>query len=243
MNMRTIQILLLSLFLLPCLSTAQDTLHVGTQLKTEKLNVGSSKSYIHYRLMKDGSKIPFSINRITLESKGASLVISQQNNSGEQSWKLETVVNARTLVTDTHVRESPEKRESYQFGKEAVTGIADDTKADNSDFRIDLSEPTFNFEIDFIFLQSINWSDHESVVMNFYHPGGSLPPAYYEFVRDGEERLSLANGITVDTWIIMTDYNGQPPARFWITKDTNEIIKQETDLMERAGFTFVKQLM
>jgi hypothetical protein len=53
----------------------------------------------------------------------------------------------------------------------------------------------------------------------------------------------LASGTEVETWVIFTDYNGQLPARFWISKANNEVIRQDTDAMEMAGFKFVKQII
>ncbi len=240
--MRYITILFIVLFV-PFTSFAQDTLRAGHSFETKQLELDQTKTYVHYQKFKDGRTFPRSMKVITVSKTDGLLSIIQKEYTQAQTKILETIVDAQTLETDTHVRTEGEKRESYQFSGQSVTGISDDEESVNKDFQLNLDKPTYNFEIDFIFLQSIDWNKHASVVLNFYHPGGSLPPANYTFTRERDETLSLASGVEVDTWVIFTDYNGQPPARFWISKDNNEVIRQETDAMEMAGFKFVKQLI
>jgi len=241
--MRYINTLLFILFLLPFSSLAQDTLHVGSPFATDLLKLDQTNTYVHYQEFKDGRLLPASLKTITLTRKESELLIIQKEFSARGNKIIETVVDAQSLVTDSHVRTSGEQRESFQFKEEAVTVTPGDEDAVNKDFQLDLSEPTFNFEIDFIFLQAIDWHQHDAVVMNFYHPGGKIPPAYYTFKKEKEETITLASGLEVNTWVIFTDYNGQPPARFWISKESNEILRNETDAMEMAGFKFRKQLI
>ncbi|WP_428236739.1 hypothetical protein [Gracilimonas sp.] len=235
--------ILFTLLFLPFTSLAQDTLRAGHAFETELLELDQTKTYVHYQQLKDGRMLPRSMKTITVSKTEGQFSISQKEYTQSQTKTLETVVDAQMLTTDTHVRTTGEKRESYKFTVQAISGIPDDQESINKDFQLELTEPTYNFEIDFTFLQSIDWSQHTSVIMNFYHPGGSLPPANYTFTREREEILSLASGMEVDTWVIFTDYNGQPPARFWVSKDTNEVIRQKTDVMELAGYNFVKQLI
>jgi hypothetical protein len=195
---------------LPVTSYAQDTLNAGDPFDTDRLELGQPKTYVHYQQLKDGRMLARSMKTITVSKKESKLSVSQQEYTQAQTKTLTTVVDAQTLTTDTHIRISGDKREFYKFTDQAITGIPDDQSI-NKNFQLELDKPTFNFEIDFIFLQAIDWCERESVVLNLYHPGGSLPPANYTFTREREETLTLTSGIEVDTWVIFTDYNCQPP--------------------------------
>lgn len=221
---------------------AQDTLHAG-QPFDNLMHTNSSGTYVHYQKFSDGRIFPQSMKTITVSQSNAQLFIVQEEFSQVLTKKLETVVEKKTLKTLSHNRTTGDKEESYQFTDTEVTGFPVNDRPHNPQFRIKLDEPTFNFEIDFILLQSIDWNKRDSVIMNLYHPGGSLQPDFYTYAKETEEKLTLADGVEVNTWVIFTDYNGQPPARFWISKETHQVLRQETDLMEMAGFIHIKQII
>lgn len=217
-----------------------DTLVVGETFKNHE-NIKEGKStYILYREMGDGSLSPFGIKRHTITKEGESLKVEQEIFSADQTHHMETLIDPLTLETTTHNRTSNKGLESYIYSRKNVVANPELEESINTDFSIDLSEPTFNFEIDFEFMKAIAWSDIEAAVINFYHPGGSLPPMYYTFTVEGSEQFELADGNQVDTWKIFTDYNSGSKAWFWVSKSTGEVVKQMQDFTERAGFKFVK---
>ena len=183
-----------------------DTLHVGEHFgNAGNLKEGVS-SYIHYREMADGSLIPFSIKKHTISKDGDQLKIVQEESADGRTHSLETWVDPITLETSFHNRTNNGELESYIFSDTKVIANSE-LESKNKDFSIDLGEPTFNFEIDFQFMQAIPWAELDSVVINFYHPGGRMAPQYYTYVVKGSEEFELANGQTADTWKIYTDYN------------------------------------
>ncbi len=216
-----------------------DTLVVGETFKNHKNIKEGTSTYILYREMGDGSLSPFGIKRHTITKEGNRLMIEQEIFAADQKHHLETLIDPLTLETSTHNRTTDKGLESYIYSSEKVISNPE-LESINSDFSIELSEPTFNFEIDFEFMKAIRWNELKTTVINFYHPGGSLPPQYYTFTVEGSEQFALADGNEVDTWKIFTDYNSGSKAWFWVSKSTGEVVKQMQDLTERAGFKFIK---
>lgn len=220
-------------------SAQVDTLVVGEVFKNHE-NIKEGKStYILYREMNDGSLAPFGIKRHTISREGKSLKIVQETFVEEKIHKTETTIDPRTLETTKHNRTGEKGLESYIYLKDKIVSNPD-LESINTDFEIELTDPSFNFEIDFEFFKVIPWSDLTTAVINFYHPGGTMPPQYYTLTVEGEDSFPLADGGSVDAWRIYTDYNLGSDAWFWVSKSTGEVIKQVQDFTERAGFKFVK---
>lgn len=216
-----------------------DTLVVGEVFKNHQ-NIKEGKStYILYREMGDGSLSPFGIKRHTITKEGGKLKVEQEIFAGDKKHYMETLIDPMTLETITHNRTTDKGLESYIYSREKVIANSE-LESINTDFSIDLEEPTFNFEIDFEFMKSIAWTENKTAAINFYHPGGSLQPMYYTFKVEGSEQFELADGKKIDTWRVFTDYNSGSKAWFWISKSTGEVVKQMQDLTERAGFKFIK---
>lgn len=216
-----------------------DTLFVGEVFKNyENLKEGES-SYVHYRELTTGETIPMSIKKHTISCEGDQLKVVQEEFSGQRNKVLETWVNPKTLETISHNRITNDELESFLFSKTEVIANPD-LESKNAGFNLALSEPTFNFEIDFEFMKVIPWAELETAVISFYHPGGSAEPQYYTYEVEGSESFNLVGGKSIDTWKIFTDYNAGMNAWFWVEKSTGEVVKHIQDVTEQAGFTFVK---
>jgi hypothetical protein len=87
----------------------------------------------------------------------------------------------------------------------------------------------YNFETDMEMLQTLPLAAGYAVSIPFYHPGGAGGGARYLWSVAGEERLPSPDGRDIDCWIVQTDYNvpDAPPARFWLAKTTQQLVRQE----------------
>lgn len=119
--------------------------------------------------------------------------------------------------------------EGFRFTPEGVVGL--DGVADNSraDFSAPSPEPMYNFETDMEMLQTLPLAAGYAVSIPFYHPGGPGGGARYLWSVAGEEGLPSPDGGEIDCWIVQTDYNvpDSPPARFWLAKATQQLVRQE----------------
>lgn len=118
--------------------------------------------------------------------------------------------------------------EGFAFGPKALTGMRD--LPDNSQAAVDVPfpEPMYNFETDMEMLQTLPLARGYAVSIPFFHPVAGAPARYLWRVA-AEEALAGPDGRGIDCWVVETDYNRpqSPPARFWLAKGTQQLIRQE----------------
>lgn len=158
---------------------------------------------------------------------------------------LDSWFDVDTFRPHTHKRitEKDGKRvvEGFLFAPDRITGLpglADNTQKDLS---MASSEPTFNFETDIEFLQTLPLAEGYEAHVNFYHPGGPTPPQRYTFKVTGSETIAGPAG-PVDCWVVTTDYN-QPGAEatFWFAKGSQLMVREQSS--PRDGKVLVKTLI
>ena len=172
-----------------------------------------------------------------------------------QHWDSATTPAAKTLdswfevgtfAPISHVRRTTKdgqtKVEGFAFTADRVTGLTD--LPDNAAKAYDVAAPgrTFNFETDMELLQALPLKAGYEASINFLHPGGGAP-APYLFKVTGSEVLSTPAGGKIDCWVMTTDYNRPefPPARFWLAKDGQVMVKVVSPLPD--GSAVVKVLL
>lgn len=143
-----------------------------------------------------------------------------------------------TFRPHTHVRitEKDGKRrvEGFVFGPDRVTGMQD--LADNSakDLSVASGEPTYNFETDIEFLQTLPLAADYEAHINFYHPGGVPAPQRYTWKVAGSETVAGPAG-PVDCWIVTTDYNKPGTlSKFWFAKGSQLMLRQESAVGDKV---------
>lgn len=146
----------------------------------------------------------------------------------------DSVFETGTFRPLTHIRITTRDEvrvvEGFRFTPEGVVGL--DDLADNSrvGFSALSAEPMYNFETDMEMLQTLPLAAGYAVSIPFYHPGGAGSGARYLWTVSGEERLPSPDGREIDCWVVQTDYNApdRPPARFWLAKATQQLVRQES---------------
>jgi hypothetical protein len=156
---------------------------------------------------------------------------------------IEAWFDAGTLRPLTHerVRERDGSRtvEGFTFSARQVLGLANLPENAQKDLKLDLAEPTYNFEADLELLQALPLAEGQDFEINFYHPGGAKPQRYI-FRVTGTATIPGPAG-PVDCWVVTTSYNAPGPASvFWFAKGSQLMIRQES---ETARGTFVKTLL
>lgn len=138
-----------------------------------------------------------------------------------------------TFRPDTHVRITKAQGktlvEGFRFMPGALVGLADLPDNAHAALKIDFAEPMFNFEADLELLQTLPLARGYAVSIPFFHPVGGQPARYVWRVAS-EERLASPDGRAIPCWVVETDYNrpDQKPARFWLAKGTQQLVKNES---------------
>jgi hypothetical protein len=228
--------LLISLFISGAIGqlSAQsiDTIRVGDKFRMiNQLEIGTTRDIIYMEL--DGAVRSVSLKTKTTERVKVNgidyLAFTHQWATGnpETSGDFYYLCEPETLKPIQHIRNTKRNgKEAFSFQGMKIVGL--DSAKDNAkkDFKIELTEPTFNWEIDLETYSLLPMKDGYEAVMNFYHPGGSAPN-FYNLKIIGSEKLVLPNGTEMDCWILFTDYGGTQPTRFWYTKVNQNFVKME----------------
>ena len=118
--------------------------------------------------------------------------------------------------------------QAFRFSDAGAAG--DQTVADNESatFAQPFDEPMFNFEADMELLRALPWRPGYSVSIPFHQPGAATAARYIWSVREATT-LAAPDGRAIDCWVVETDYNlpGSPPARFWLARSTQLVLKME----------------
>ncbi len=225
--------ILFAICLLPHLMAAQDTIRVGHTFRNfDQLELGTKRDavYSSYKgriislTMKTRTTEMVTIDGETYVSIKHTWVSPGKDIKGDFAYLCEP----ETMRPVQHIRNTQRAgTEAFYFSKRHITGL--DSVSDNSqkDFELELTEPTYNWEVDLETYSLLPMRKGYHAVMNFYHPGGSTPPGFYHLKVTGSEKLRLPNGKLMDCWVVFTDYGGSQPTRFWYTKKGQNFVKME----------------
>jgi hypothetical protein len=107
--------------------------------------------------------------------------------------------------------------DSYDYKDKVIVGSDSVLNNDKIDFSMDLPKSSFNFELDLEILSTLPFKKDRVFMVNFYHPGSKTPPKYYAFEVVGIDKKRNA-------WILETNYDSSNKAKFWIDKDTYDVL-------------------
>jgi len=216
----------------------------------DKLHAGTN-TYLRHWIKADGTleMIDLETKEVRFETQDGKrrVHIVQHWTTPKVALTIDSLFEDRTLRRITHERittkDGKTTRAGYRFLPDRVVGIADPGNT-QKDFEIATPVPTFNFEIDLETFATLPLHRNAEFEINFYHPGGSEPPAPYVYKVAGEEKLILG-GKAIDCWVLTHDYDkpGQPHirTRFWLAKDSQTVVRMHAALPD--GSAVVKALL
>jgi hypothetical protein len=140
-----------------------------------------------------------------------------------------SVSDKKTFAPIYHYTKSTRGVEAFDFTVGKISGS--DSIADNSkkDFEATTAVPTLNWEDDLeIFSTFPIKKVGQRFIVHFYHPGGRLQPAYYEYAVIGDEKIKTIEDRTIDCWQLKINYaKNSGWAIFWIDKKSHEVLKMQ----------------
>ncbi len=210
-----------------------DTIRAG-QLELKYLPTGTQQWLVYIK--KDGAKKNIWLweRTTTRESWNGNnaIVIRQQwttSDTGFNSRKLLSVVNERDFLPVYHTTVNPKTgKEAYNFHSTEIVTADSVADAGKKDFKITITEPSFNWELDLETFPLLPLKEGKTFVVNFYHPGSKQGPAWYNYTVTGSEKIKTHSGEWVDCYKLYTEYaNNRGNSTWWLNKKTHEVLKME----------------
>lgn len=217
---------------------APHKLSVGDKLPRFAFLKPGRRSYLRSQL-RDGGYFPVDVwqREVRFERVDGTerlRIIQRWDGGGKDPTRVDrdSLLEMGTFRPLTHIRitRSLDKTvtEGFRFGDKSLIGIRDLAENTRADLDLPFPEPMYNFETDMEMLQTLPLARDYAVSIPFFHPVGGAPARYIWRVAT-EDTLRGPDGSGIACWVVETNYNrpGGAPARFWLTKTTQQLIKNE----------------
>lgn len=212
-----------------------DTISIGPEhLKLSSLNHGEHM-YIEYsKKSKSAPSRGVTLLKIKVERQNTEIVVKQQLDKDTVVHTAETRLDSKNFSTLFHNEywKGLSYTSKFDFVKKQVSfegKIADSVKAKKvKEFNDSFSKYNLNWHADLVIFPLLPFKENRVFKINFYHPGQKPREVFYRV--EGSEQLPSANG-KIDCWVMTIKYNGPIPdkQKFWISKKTNEVLKEEEE--------------
>lgn len=228
---KTMLIALVAIFPFLCLAQV-DTIDLSQgDLRVDQLREGLHQYLVYLHNPEDDKVFGTSIWNRRITFKDDLIEIEQYWNSSDTNFTRKVYSTCLRENFQPIFHQSEMTRvgiEAYNFFDDKIIGanaVADNTK---QNFAVDLKTPTLNWELDLEIFSTLPYRTVGQIFMiNFYHPGGRTAPQYYTYKVVEEDKIKGAGGISFDCWVLKIDYSEQNYAKFWIDKQSFDVIKMQ----------------
>lgn len=222
-----------------------DTIGLGNDhLHTDRLKPGLNQYLVYFQSSKAPKILRFWywLRDIKTESRNGEPVFTIKQHwygSDTISYREAYSVNRAADFAPLYFSETIKgKRSAYNWSQDGVRGA--DTVTDNGKkgFKLDFSEPNFNWNLDIETFEMLPLAAGKTFAINFYDAGLD-PPKYVIYKVTGSDMLPTLNGLKVDCWRLRTDgeyAGGHFSQTFWISKKDHEFLKEEDDFNGRYRY-------
>jgi hypothetical protein len=211
--------------------------------------VSNSKNNLRLEYIKEGtsqfitwdkSAVTGTISRMILwERKVKFIRRDDQDEIAVTQRRLYDDTTANTFVYTVSRRADFQTIYDYRKGKSGIQSfdyksdkiVGSDTVKNNikNGFVLSLSEFPYCFELDLETLSMLPIKRvNQRFAINFYHPGGTVPPQYYPVTVIREDVMDGVNGVKIKCWVIRLEYDKSNYDLSWISKDQHEFLKLES---------------
>jgi len=227
---------LLSVLLLPTPTYSQvDSISVGrNNLRLSKMQPGKVSYSVWFQDVTSKAVSQISIwNREVFFShlNGAEvIVVRQMRYYPDQSRNkfVYTISDRKTLKTIYDFMTRGGSIEAFNFSDKGITGADSVKNNSKKDFSLSFDDFPFCFEMDLEILSLLPITRvGQKFAVNFYHPGGEIPPKYYPVEVLGKETLKTIDKKSVECWKIRLRYDEDSFDDSWITVQSHELLRLE----------------
>lgn len=119
------------------------------------------------------------------------------------------------------------KTEAFDIKKEMIVGTDSVFNNKKRGFKVELKEPTFNWELDLETIAMFPFEENTTFSLNFYHPGADIKPMYYEYKVLGKEKVQVGPNQSISCWAVRITYRNNEYATFLVSVEQPEVVKME----------------
>lgn len=243
--------LILAVLLFPAADTlaqksrAEQTLTAGKPLPKSALvqpEGGTRKEQFVSYVLRDGQRLNLSfltrILDISRNSSGQEVlrVVQHYESSSGVSTDISTMA-LNSLLPILYRAVLTTQAENFEFSQTSVKGIVAQKDGDVRNFDVPLEEPVYNAAVISKLIQALPLSNNYAANFRAYNPGKNF--FTMKVSVDGSEKVSIADGKSLDAWIVRLE-GGTAPVTYWIAKTTQEEIKQMVTLENGDEFWRVR---
>lgn len=208
-----ISFLLIIPSLSPTFSQTRVVKITGNDLITNYLKEGTNK-YLVYSENEKGSILGMSIWERTIsfskKNNEEVIIVNQhwRNQDSNQSRRINSINKRDNFYPIFHYSESGKGvKEAFNFTVNTIQGADSISLNSKKNFLLELKEPVFNWELDMELFQCLPYEPDTIFRINFYHPGSTMEPDFYDYKIIGEEILDMGMGCKVDCWLLKIEKN------------------------------------
>lgn len=233
----TVLILLFIITSTSAYSQSRDTLAITGQNLSKRDITKSKASYlVYYKKKKEGPAQSMYVVNMLIEpvqyQGKAAVAITQR-------WEKDTVIHTAYTVLDaanyaTWWHEYSWKRwkfsPKFDFINEKIEyeGTVPDSTRETfkQDFEASIDQYNLNWHSDLFIFSLLPYQENVTFKISFFDPGfGKAQNAFYSVT--GSETLTTSSGKQIDCWILERSTKPGHYQRFWINKNTSEVMKEE----------------
>jgi hypothetical protein len=246
--------LLLLTMAFPALSQKGDTLWVKPQdLNIKGLQTGDYTYLISHHKPKDSvatgmALVKMNVERTTYHNKAA-IVVKQQ-------WEKDSIIHTSysvfdakdfsTLLHDTYWSQLGYALifdfETRTFSSRKVLQDIPDSikKGCEDELAASFGKYNLNWHEDLIIYSMLPYKENRTFMINYYDPGFGKP-AEVAYTVSGSDKLTGRGGESIDCWVLSYE-DADATQRFWVSKKTNEVLKEEDHGKQSGGYRFKYKL-
>jgi hypothetical protein len=212
-----------------------------------KLPVGNLTYVVFTRKTKDSPAtsltfVEIKVERMTYKDRSAVAITQRWDSDGATVHKAYTVLDARdfsTLLHDTYwKRLGYTSHFDFLTRKVSFEGPVPSESRDTTekDFSNSFKDYNLNWHSDLLVFTLLPYKDGRTFKINFFDPGfGAAKQASYRVA--GSEPLTISSGKTVNCWVMIYQRSGgNGSEKFWISKQTREVLKEED--LNNGGYRY-----
>jgi len=139
-----------------------------------------------------------------------------------------TVSDRKTLRTIYDFMSRGGLNEAFNYSAKSIEGADSVKNNSKKDFRLSFNDLPFCFEMDLEVLSLLPITRvGQKFAVNFYHPGGEIPPKYHPVEVVGQEVFQTIGRKPVSCWKIRLRYDETSFDYSWITTESHELLRLE----------------
>lgn len=212
----------------------EDTMFVkAADLRINQLQTGTYSYLVYNKQDAHSAALHLTLVKMNIQKNSETVMVTQQWESADTViHSAYTVLDSRTLATRIH--NTWWKRLGYEMRFNFITKTVEFSGAipDSSqqkirdDFNRSIAVYSLNWHSDLVIFSLLPYALHRTFLINYFDPGFG-PSQKVAYTVETQDELKDNAGNRVDCWVLVHKPRENAYQKFWVSKKTNEILKEE----------------